>query len=117
VQVSTSPPKFDPGGCADPSCLQSQEGGQNFTPFLLWSSDLITFRRAVSEMRPRSSSLRAVHKDGDRRLRLRTKQEEGHRDDSQDGRGMCVLPVSENPHGHTMNDTLISDFPPPGDSQ
>jgi hypothetical protein len=24
---------------------------------------------------------------------------------------MCVLPVSENPHGNTMNDALIFDFP------
>ena len=47
MQVSTSAPKFDPGGCADPSYPQSQEGGQNFTPFLLWLFDLITFCRVV----------------------------------------------------------------------
>jgi hypothetical protein len=55
--------------------------------------------------------------EGDPGLRLRTSQDEGHREDSQDGRGMCMLPVSENPHRNTVNDALTSDFPLPDDSQ
>ena len=55
----------------------------------------------VSEMCPRSSSLHEVHSDGDPGLHLRTSQEEGHREDPQDGRGMYMLPVSENPYENT----------------
>jgi hypothetical protein len=67
-------------------------------------------------MRPWSWSLREVHAHGNPGLHLRTSQEEGRRENSQDGRGMCMLPVSENPHGNTVNDALTLDYFPPRDT-
>ena len=104
-------PKFDLGRHTHSFRFQSQEGGQNSAPLLL--SELITI---LLEMCPRPSSLREVHAHGSPGLYLRTSQEKRHWGDSRDGRGVCMLQVSEN-HTETLKRGANIQRPPPDDSQ